>query len=179
MAALGIYSIRGRERKDKVVLFALSTLIFPYLPGSNLLFPVGFVIAERVLYIPSMGICILAAYGAWHILRNTVAERSTLRSVVRFSMGLLLVTYSLKTVSRNRDWQTDMTLYSSAIQIFPQNALMMNNVAVVYNNTGDVDTAEVLLRTALEIAPNISLPYITLGLLLKSEGRPEESEKVY
>ncbi len=42
---------------------ALSLMVFPFLPASNLFFPVGFVIAERILYIPSMGFCLLVAYG--------------------------------------------------------------------------------------------------------------------
>lgn len=44
-------------------LQSLGLLIFPFLPASNLFFPVGFVIAERVLYMPSMGFCMLVAYG--------------------------------------------------------------------------------------------------------------------
>ncbi|KAF3854543.1 hypothetical protein F7725_022598 [Dissostichus mawsoni] len=35
----------------------------PFLPATNLFFYVGFVIAERVLYIPSMGFCLLVAVG--------------------------------------------------------------------------------------------------------------------
>ena len=31
----------------------------PFIPASNLFFPVGFVVAERVLYVLSMGFCIL------------------------------------------------------------------------------------------------------------------------
>ena len=45
------------------VLMSLSLLILPFLPASNLFFPVGFVLAERVLYIPSMGFCLLVALG--------------------------------------------------------------------------------------------------------------------
>ena len=37
--------------------------IIPFLPASNIFFKVGFVIAERVLYLPSAGYCMLIAYG--------------------------------------------------------------------------------------------------------------------
>ena len=43
--------------------FGLLLLVVPFLPASNLLFHVGFVVAERVLYIPSMGFCVLVAQG--------------------------------------------------------------------------------------------------------------------
>jgi protein O-mannosyl-transferase len=38
-------------------------MVLPFLPASNLFFPVGFVVAERVLYMPSMGFCILVGFG--------------------------------------------------------------------------------------------------------------------
>ena len=36
----------------KVVLLSLSLMVVPFLPASNLLLRVGFVVAERILYIP-------------------------------------------------------------------------------------------------------------------------------
>jgi len=50
-------------------LQSLAMMILPFLPASNLFFPVGFVIAERVLYAPSMGFCMLIGYG-WSILMD-------------------------------------------------------------------------------------------------------------
>jgi len=38
-------------------------MVFPFVPALNLFFPVGFVVAERVLYLPSMGFCMLTALG--------------------------------------------------------------------------------------------------------------------
>lgn len=45
------------------LLQALSLIVLPFIPASNLFFPVGFVVAERVLYVPSMGFCVLVAHG--------------------------------------------------------------------------------------------------------------------
>ncbi len=42
-------------------------LVVPYLPSCNLMFTVGFVVAERILYLPSMGFCILLAYGLFEV----------------------------------------------------------------------------------------------------------------
>lgn len=46
----------------RVVGVALSLLILGYLPASNLLVYVGFVLAERVLYLPSIGYSLLLAF---------------------------------------------------------------------------------------------------------------------
>lgn len=55
------YTTRDADRG--IILFSLGLIVLPYLPASNLFFPVGFVVAERVLYLPSMGFCLLIAIG--------------------------------------------------------------------------------------------------------------------
>ena len=45
------------------LLQSLALMALPFIPASNLFFPVGFVVAERVLYAPSMGFCLLVALG--------------------------------------------------------------------------------------------------------------------
>jgi len=50
---------------------SLALMVFPFIPASNLFFPVGFVVAERVLYAPSMGFCLLVAVGLHLLLQHT------------------------------------------------------------------------------------------------------------
>eukprot|EP00617_Octactis_speculum_P026000 CAMPEP_0185745562 /NCGR_PEP_ID=MMETSP1174-20130828/3935_1 /TAXON_ID=35687 /ORGANISM="Dictyocha speculum, Strain CCMP1381" /LENGTH=737 /DNA_ID=CAMNT_0028419661 /DNA_START=59 /DNA_END=2269 /DNA_ORIENTATION=- len=50
---------RRAQAMGQVAVLAFAAL--PFLPASNLLFPVGFVVAERVLYTPSMGFCLFLA----------------------------------------------------------------------------------------------------------------------
>ncbi len=45
------------------MLQALALMVIPFIPASNLFFPVGFVVAERILYTPSMGFSLLVALG--------------------------------------------------------------------------------------------------------------------
>ena len=68
MARITTYS----QKKPKLLQFryirflpllALSWMVIPFLPASNIFFPVGFVVAERVLYLPSMGFSLLVALG--------------------------------------------------------------------------------------------------------------------
>lgn len=47
----------------RILTLGLGFLIIPFLPASNLFFRVGFVVAERVTYLPSIGYCILITYG--------------------------------------------------------------------------------------------------------------------
>ena len=41
----------------------LAVLVVPFLPASNIFFTVGFVVAERVLYLSSIGSCLITVVG--------------------------------------------------------------------------------------------------------------------
>lgn len=45
-------------------------VVVPFLPASNVFIRVGFVIAERVLYLPSAGYCLLVALGVVSTARH-------------------------------------------------------------------------------------------------------------
>ena len=48
----------------RVLIVAMALLVVPFLPASNLFFRVGFVVAERILYLSSAGFCMLVVLGA-------------------------------------------------------------------------------------------------------------------
>lgn len=50
----------------RTLTLGLVLLVVPFLPACNLFFRVGFVIAERVLYLSSTGYCLLFAYAVGH-----------------------------------------------------------------------------------------------------------------
>ena len=73
--------VSSQERRKQLLLFSLALLILPFLPASNLFFPVGFVVAERVLYLPSLGVCLLVAVGLSSLRGSPVSSRfCTVRS---------------------------------------------------------------------------------------------------
>lgn len=102
---------------ENVVVFSLGLLAIPFLPATNVFFYVGFVIAERVLYIPSMGFCLLVAVGM-RTLYIRLRRRSFKTMLVYFSAALILL-FGVKTVLRNRDWQNEEMLYKSGIYVNP------------------------------------------------------------
>jgi len=54
----------------------LAFLVVPFLPASNVFFRVGFVVAERVLYLSSVGSCILVVLGV-----KALSRKPSLRKV--------------------------------------------------------------------------------------------------
>jgi hypothetical protein len=58
------------------VTLALLLLVIPFLPATNALFHVGFVVAERVLYIPSMGYAMLIGVGVDRLAKHLELKAS-------------------------------------------------------------------------------------------------------
>lgn len=70
---------------------ALSFMVISFLPASNLFFRVGFVVAERVLYLPSIGYCILLTTG----LRQLMLAVSVLKISPSFQSFYITVSFLL------------------------------------------------------------------------------------
>ena len=169
------YLKRDRFTSKEVLLFGLSLMIFPFLPASNLFFPVGFVVAERVLYLPSMGFCMLVAYGA-HRLTQVRGNWPSL--IGKLGIVLLVTMHSIKTFHRARDWYSKETLFKSLVKHYPRNGYVLGNLALNLFRSGDEVVAEKLNRFAMEVAPDVPLSFVNLGSLLKKQGRLDEAELV-
>ena len=172
IAALAVYG--ASTNSPKALIVGLALLIFPFLPASNFFFPVGFVVAERVLYIPSMGFCILVALGT-QILSKA---GKFWNSAIKFWIFFLLLMHGLKTVTRNRDWNSDITLFVSAIKYNPNNGKVYNNLGHEMERAENFSFAEQLFRKAAETQPDDIGAYINLGRVLKQQGMYEEAETV-
>ena len=57
----------------------VAMLVIPFIPASNVFFRVGFVIAERVLYLPVAGFCVLVILGATRLCQKTWSRHVSTR----------------------------------------------------------------------------------------------------
>ncbi|RWS17971.1 transmembrane and TPR repeat-containing protein 2-like protein [Dinothrombium tinctorium] len=128
---------------------AMALAILPFIPATNLFFYVGFVVAERVLYIPSFGYCLLVAIGI-----DTLMKRKTSRFITVIALSILLMSFSLRTFVRNIDWSTEENLYRSGVTINPPKAF--GNLANILSANGKKREAEVAYRKALSYRSNMA-----------------------
>uniref|UniRef100_A0A3B4A0Z4 dolichyl-phosphate-mannose--protein mannosyltransferase n=1 Tax=Periophthalmus magnuspinnatus TaxID=409849 RepID=A0A3B4A0Z4_9GOBI len=147
------------------VLVGLLFLIFPFIPASNLFFRVGFVVAERVLYMPSMGYCILVSHGLTRLCPLLGRWGSAALSVA------LLLLFSWKTVAQNQVWLSREALF----RLYPRHASALNNLGTL---TSDPHEAERFYRKALDISPQHNRALFNLGNLLKTRGQDAEAEEL-
>uniref|UniRef100_A0A3P9KN59 dolichyl-phosphate-mannose--protein mannosyltransferase n=1 Tax=Oryzias latipes TaxID=8090 RepID=A0A3P9KN59_ORYLA len=160
---------------ENAVVFSLGLLAIPFLPATNLFFYVGFVIAERVLYIPSMGFCLLVAAGLRSV-HIRLRHRFCRRLLVCCSAALILL-FGIKTVLRNRDWQNEEMLYKSGIYVNPAKA--WGNLGNVLKSQGKMEKAEQAYRNALYYRSNMADMLYNLGLLLQESNKFSEALHYY
>ncbi|XP_068951199.1 protein O-mannosyl-transferase TMTC2 isoform X3 [Petaurus breviceps papuanus] len=160
---------------ENIVVLSLSLLIVPFVPATNLFFYVGFVIAERVLYIPSMGFCLLITVGARALYVK--AQKRFLKSLIFYATGALIVFYGLKTAIRNGDWQNEEMLYRSGIKVNPAKA--WGNLGNVLKSQSKISEAENAYRNALYYRSNMADMLYNLGLLLQENSRFTEALHYY
>uniref|UniRef100_H3CAZ3 dolichyl-phosphate-mannose--protein mannosyltransferase n=1 Tax=Tetraodon nigroviridis TaxID=99883 RepID=H3CAZ3_TETNG len=166
-----IFALQNLESRE--ILVGVLFLVFPFIPASNLFFRVGFVVAERVLYMPSMGYCILVALGVGRLC--TVVGRYG-ATVVSVSVVLLLLFFSWKTVHQNQVWLSREALFRSGIQTLPHNAKVHYNYANFLKDSGQLQEAIRHYSTALRLYPQHASAMNNLGTLTQS---PEEAESYY
>ena len=160
---------------QRMMLFGLSLVIFPFIPASNLFITVGFVVAERVLFLPSLGICFVIGFGIHRLISS---PRKLVRWFATFGLIFILVSHSAKVVWRNPDWHSKLTLYEAAVRMYPHNGDLLGNIGLNYRKRGDLKLAEEVYKYAMRVSPNASLPFMNYGIMLKEEQRLDEAEEV-
>ncbi|CAH2005183.1 unnamed protein product [Acanthoscelides obtectus] len=145
-------------RNDQAAILSLAFLVLPFIPATNLLYYVGFVMAERVLYMPSVGLCLLLGLSSaalWNSYRRY-------RLVFVCAFVTVLVAFSARTVLRNLDWKSEEALYRSAIPINPPKAY--GNLGSILSSQGRADEAERAFRMALDFRPNMADVHYNLSI---------------
>ncbi len=190
---LGIYSILN-FRKKSIPVFGILVFLLPLAPVSNIFFLGGSSMAERFLYIPSLGFCILLAYV---LIKLTNAESIVIKfkSLPQF-FGLnkkvffivlgICALYVFKTTSRNKDWKDTLTVFSKDIQVSKNSAtanhLLGNSLLLrvaassnIKNRSDTFNLAKNYLKKALDIAPGFFNASSNLGYIYLVENKADSA----
>ena len=144
------------------------------LPVSNLLFPIGAILAERVLYLPSLGFCLVLGFAV-----TTLAARPRWGLLAVGAFGLLLLAYGARTVIRNWDWRSNATLFTAAARTSPNSADAHAYLGDVLWGRGDLPGARREFERSLEIYAGYSKALVGLGTVFEKQGKIEEAIQTY
>jgi len=160
-------------RTRKPLFFFLVFFFVALAPTSNLAILIGSIMAERFVYLPSIGLtgCVVAAIYA--LSRQISRRRVLAMRAAWIALGILCLACAVRTYARNFDWLDERSLWTSAVDVCPGSAKAHNNLANVWAQVpGRLPDALVEYQVALRIEPDYAEAHNNLGLALVNSGRP-------
>jgi tetratricopeptide (TPR) repeat protein len=149
--------------RARTALLAALLLMIPLAITANLLFPIGTIKAERLLYLPSVGWCILCAFIASRTVR--LHPQATVAILT-----ILVLGYAGRTWARNAVWTDNLTLFQATVNSSPANAKAHYNLATANFEAGRFDEAMLHYRQALAIFPGYANAAFAVGRIYDVKG---------
>lgn len=150
--------------------FSLIFILLGLLPFMHLL-PQVSLMKEAYLYLPSVGLCLLAG-----LLFEEIAKQKSIRWAGSLAMAPLLL-FSLLIFQRNSVWKDDLTLLRDIVRKSPGNALTHYNLGVSYDNTGMLEEALTEYETAIDLNPELADAYYNAACVYARVGDVEMGMK--
>ena len=174
---LGIYALLRLPKRDPVSYAILYYLVTASIV-SNLFINIGVTIAERFIFVSSVGFCLLLAVLAWRLGKRFVdngkpKRLADLRPVV-VGLAVVLALYSVKTFVRNFTWKDNYTLFTTDVEKSPDSAKLRNatggellaqSLEPEFKTQADAMRREAVghLTEAIRIHPTYKNAYLLLG----------------
>jgi hypothetical protein len=113
--------------------------------------PIPMLINEYRVYLPSVGVFLAVATGAFLLmrrLRDGRARKAALAALVLMPLALAYAAYE-----RNKVWMTDVSLWEDVVRKSPLKTKGHFNLGLIYLRKGLIDNAEREFGTVLELNP--------------------------
>lgn len=163
LLAAGVLAARRAPLLSLAILWTFAAL----LPVLNVV-PIGVLMAERLLYLPSVGLCLWAGRLPAAILGRLPARGP--RLAVAAGSALVLLLLAGRTLARSADWRTPAALWEAELRSAPCDPVVNNNLAVEYTARGDYRRAVERLDMALANAPGYWRAWVNKGIALHRLG---------
>lgn len=179
-SALCGFAFRSYLHGPRNVFFAVGFFVISFVPVSNWLVPIGTIMGERLLYMPSVGLCLLVGC-AWQWLFerfNLQWSGMTARGLAAAAVAVLVL-LTVRTVARNREWGSNLLMWEVATQVVPNSAKAHYVVGVFALTEHRFPEALESLDRALEIYPGYPDEDVEFakryGTVLLKLGRAEDA----
>lgn len=157
---LGIYF----HRSAPAITFGLAWMGFSLLIVSNVVVPSGIVLAERSLYLASIGAVVMLGW---------IGRRSVRRFGVPAALvwGLVVALGFGRTVTRNEVWSDSQTFFANLVEDAPGSFRSLWTEGVLKFDSGQLEEGEALLREAVMVHPLHPSLWSDLGFRMARMGR--------
>jgi hypothetical protein len=143
LAVAMVFALRKRHW-TALGLGLFGATVWPFLH----IIPLGLPLAERWLYLPSAGLCLLAGQALWRLT-------PTLKPIIRNAVvAAVIVTFSTLTVARAADWQSPLSLWEADAAKPAASAFTWANLGLSLWEAGRFEDAIGAMTRAHELAPD-------------------------
>jgi len=119
--AMGVFALVKLKQKSVysyAIIFFLATLSIV----SNLFFPIGVFMNERFVYISSIAWCLVVAHFMVKDLPKWISDPRTHQKALKYGLGIIVLLFSIKTITRNPVWENDFSLFQNDVKISQNSA---------------------------------------------------------
>jgi len=161
-------------RRAPLAALALAWPVVMYAPLANVLVTLTpYPVAERYLYVPSVGVCLAAGLGI-AMLAGSGAARMR-RAAVGLGAALTLAG-AVRSAVQVSAWHDPLRLWTAALRAYPEGSTRIHaELGLALMTAGRATEAVPHLERALAIGPPEATFYTNLGLSLWNTGRRAEA----
>lgn len=164
-----LFLIKGRKGEnlfDRLWLlagFGIGWFFITIFVESSLI-PVRDVMFDHRVYLPAVGLVMTASVGIWLIVSRRAAQKRVFRRFVTTIVILVLI-LAVTTISRNRVWQSEVTLWEDAASKSPAKGRTHGALGHAYQRAGRIDDAVRAYSTAVRLSPGDYIARNNLGAI--------------
>ncbi|MBI3103780.1 tetratricopeptide repeat protein [Candidatus Daviesbacteria bacterium] len=144
-------------KKNKNIFFWLS-LFWLSLAPTLTPFRLNWIVAERYLYLPSLGI-----FASLALLLHNLSQKKQYKYALYGLVIIAVAILSARTIIRNIDWKNEDNLWIATGKTSPSSPNTHNNLGDVYGRWGDKQRALQEFQTAISLKPNYADAYHNLA----------------
>ena len=160
-------------RKNKFIFFWLSFFLIALSPTLTPL-RMNWIVAERYLYLPILGLLAIIALGLDKLSHNLKFKQG-----IYVFFSILLIMLSVRTIVRNIDWKNEDNLWIATGKTSPSSPNTHNNLGDVYGRQGNKLAALAEFQRAIELKPNYGDAYHNLANTYIELGQADKALENY
>jgi hypothetical protein len=161
---------------------AASLTLLPYLVVGNILMAIGVIFAERLLYLPSAGVCLLVPCLVEGMLALRRSPGPAPIAVAASLAGLLAVAClgaAIRTSRASAEWRNDERLWEAAVRSTPESPRAQFTLGKIRAEHGCDAEAFELFDRATRLWPYFSSAWYEKGLILWKRGDLARAEEAF
>ena len=176
MLFISLLRLAAHYKKWRISLFFFISFFISFLPFTGIVLING-IMYEHYLYTPLVFLFSFIIYSLYLLIPHIVVKKHyRILLLITFMVATLLV---IKSWMRQYEWDNPIKFYLQTLQHVPNSFRVRNNLAMEYQQSGEITKAIEEYNKVIDLNPSIPNPYHNLGNLYYKEKQYKEAEQYF